>query len=229
METYDGFIIGVYNYCDRWCERCRLQTRCRVFVDQQLDRSGIGLTQPPELARPRSLGAVAADDEPDGGRQGDAEPSPEPEGAWPVLSAEAASLDARTRALCHTLLDWPVPAEVPGPPPVADALRTVAHFGFFLGPKVHRALIGLHDAGGDRTDANGSAKAALLALDELEEAWLRLAEAGLVPVVEAEPVLRELAGVKEALDRRFPQARGFVRPGLDEPEAVAMLEWQERG
>ncbi|MGS2763444.1 hypothetical protein [Sinomicrobium sp. M5D2P9] len=28
----DGrFIPGVYNYCDRWCERCHLASRCRVY------------------------------------------------------------------------------------------------------------------------------------------------------------------------------------------------------
>ena len=35
METQDGFIVGVYNYCDRWCERCLLTSRCRVFAEEQ--------------------------------------------------------------------------------------------------------------------------------------------------------------------------------------------------
>lgn len=26
------FIVGVYNYCDRWCERCPFALRCRVFA-----------------------------------------------------------------------------------------------------------------------------------------------------------------------------------------------------
>jgi hypothetical protein len=29
------FIPGVYNYCDHWCERCRFQTRCRLYRDLQ--------------------------------------------------------------------------------------------------------------------------------------------------------------------------------------------------
>ena len=33
MEVSDGFIVGVYNFCDRWCERCPLTSRCRVFAD----------------------------------------------------------------------------------------------------------------------------------------------------------------------------------------------------
>lgn len=27
-----GFIPGIYNYCDRWCERCQLRLRCMSFV-----------------------------------------------------------------------------------------------------------------------------------------------------------------------------------------------------
>src|SRR5438874_2098563 len=29
------FIDGVFNYCDRWCEKCRFNDRCRVY-DQEL-------------------------------------------------------------------------------------------------------------------------------------------------------------------------------------------------
>ena len=28
------FIPGIYNYCDRWCERCSFTTRCRNFVQR---------------------------------------------------------------------------------------------------------------------------------------------------------------------------------------------------
>lgn len=30
----DDFISGIYNYCDRWCERCAFTGRCRVFADE---------------------------------------------------------------------------------------------------------------------------------------------------------------------------------------------------
>lgn len=34
MDESD-FIDGVYNYCDRWCERCPLTSRCRLFAMEQ--------------------------------------------------------------------------------------------------------------------------------------------------------------------------------------------------
>ncbi len=34
------FIEGVYNYCDRWCERCPLTSRCFLFQQERRSRSG---------------------------------------------------------------------------------------------------------------------------------------------------------------------------------------------
>src|ERR1700682_4266044 len=31
------FISGIYNYCDRWCERCPLTARCLVYASENAD------------------------------------------------------------------------------------------------------------------------------------------------------------------------------------------------
>jgi len=31
------FIAGIYNYCDRWCERCPLTSRCLLYAQEQAD------------------------------------------------------------------------------------------------------------------------------------------------------------------------------------------------
>ena len=31
MNSNSGYIDGIYNYCDRWCERCTFTSRCRNF------------------------------------------------------------------------------------------------------------------------------------------------------------------------------------------------------
>lgn len=36
MEVRDGFIEGIFNYCDRWCERCKFTSHCRLFADHAL-------------------------------------------------------------------------------------------------------------------------------------------------------------------------------------------------
>ncbi len=34
-----AFISGIYNYCDKWCERCPITARCSVFAMEADDRS----------------------------------------------------------------------------------------------------------------------------------------------------------------------------------------------
>lgn len=35
MEGEEDFISGIFNYCDRWCERCDFAARCRVFGNER--------------------------------------------------------------------------------------------------------------------------------------------------------------------------------------------------
>ena len=32
LAESDQYISGIYNYCDRWCERCTLRSRCFSFA-----------------------------------------------------------------------------------------------------------------------------------------------------------------------------------------------------
>ena len=34
MTDESRFIAGIFNYCDRWCERCPFTARCRLFADE---------------------------------------------------------------------------------------------------------------------------------------------------------------------------------------------------
>jgi hypothetical protein len=34
MSVEEGYIDGIFNYCDRWCERCPFTSRCRNFAMQ---------------------------------------------------------------------------------------------------------------------------------------------------------------------------------------------------
>ncbi|MEX0649097.1 MAG: hypothetical protein WEA56_15615 [Balneolaceae bacterium] len=39
-ENEDRFIPGIYNYCDRWCERCPFTSKCSVFAMEEKDEKG---------------------------------------------------------------------------------------------------------------------------------------------------------------------------------------------
>jgi hypothetical protein len=50
-----------------------------------------------------------------------------------------------------------------------------------------------------------------------------MVERGVVSASEANPFLADLVWVGRELEELRPRARAFVRPGFDEPEAVAKL------
>ncbi len=52
--TIPGTISAIYNYCDRWCERCRFQQRCDVFHDVKAMEAGT--YAPPEISAPAIWG-----------------------------------------------------------------------------------------------------------------------------------------------------------------------------
>ncbi len=35
MNSDDNLIPSIYNYCDRWCERCEFTARCSLFESEQ--------------------------------------------------------------------------------------------------------------------------------------------------------------------------------------------------
>lgn len=149
MDVQDGFIVGVFNYCDGWCQACPFTSRCRVFAD--------------------------------------------------IAEMEAAH----------------------------DPSAVIGWFHILISVKVARALRGLADDDpAERTwraDHEGSAKVALLGTERSHEAWLQLAADQVVSWADAQDFVRELVWIRDEIDRIFPNARAFVRPGFDEPDKVAKL------
>ena len=37
LANSPDLVSGIYNYCDRWCERCPLTSRCLVYAAEQED------------------------------------------------------------------------------------------------------------------------------------------------------------------------------------------------
>ena len=37
LAANPDFISGIYNYCDRWCERCAFSSRCLLYATEKED------------------------------------------------------------------------------------------------------------------------------------------------------------------------------------------------
>ena len=106
--------------------------------------------------------------------------------------------------------------------PEGSPIELVAFYHFMIAAKTYRALVS-HFASETvpelLPDALGAAKVVLLAIDRSLVAWRSIAGedddarvGGLMEVLEA---------LKTGVEMRFPDARAFVRPGLDDGSA----EW----
>ena len=241
-------IPGIYNYCDRWCERCVFSGRCRVFRDVRLMENAVERGQDPVLVLSGLAEAEYA--------EADRERSADERAEWDDLMARARSilteldagdLDARLRRrdawiesqpvnrnsheygrlaidVCVPLQDI-VPA---GCGVVRAAIDTVLHLATLIPAKIFRALTGL--AAGDSCDddwdtarlddANGSAKVVRLAIAESREAWSALCA---VPALAGVPesMVSRLGDMDAEMARLFPGAPAFVRPGFDDGGAGA--------
>lgn len=57
-----GFIPGIYNYCDQWCERCRFQSVCMNFVLGEKIKERLREEGDDEFPEDDELGIVLNDD-----------------------------------------------------------------------------------------------------------------------------------------------------------------------
>jgi hypothetical protein len=251
-------IPGIYNYCDRWCERCSLTGRCLSFkmgeardgrktepsarhsdqenaafwddiaanfaltlrlVKREAEKHGINLDSPATRDRARL-------DERRRRRQAAREGS--------ALHAAATTYLQAGRIILHRLapeireaegtLELQVRLGTGTPDSTAaeirDALEVVQWYLFFIVAKLQRAVASRIDErreGDDRfaSDADGSAKIALVAIDRSLAAWASLRRHLTGESDAILDLLVQLERLRQQAEREFPNARRFKRPGFD--------------
>jgi hypothetical protein len=235
-------IRGVYNYCHRWCERCPFADRCAVFRENQRFEAEHPDASPFEHVHAsfqQTVELLKAWCEREGVDFAQIEQEAKSDEAVndQRLSHEAIVADPLSKlAKAYTVGTWElmkafdrVRHSDEWDARVQDALETIRWYSAFIGAKVDRALHGARGSAEDRSDEdgiqndwNGSAKVALLAIEESRRAWFILLEAGQAPSDSPLMGLVELlAQMDGGLTERFPHAMLFVRPGFDEPEIAA--------
>ncbi|HEY9463584.1 MAG TPA: hypothetical protein VIR54_10865 [Vicinamibacterales bacterium] len=240
MEVRDGFIVGIFNYCDRWCETCAFTSRCRVFADvaetsASLDPNLKPVVDAPVLPEevppplPRWLQEMINEIDEAAAKIDAGEIEEIPQRSPP---REHRAIEKRARDYCFRVHPWLQKCDDDAVLDPANPCAVIAWFHTMIAPKVNRAITGLaEECPEDRDwppDHDGSAKVALLGIDRSHAAWLELVERGVISDAEAAPFVADLVWLGEALEQAFPNARAFVRPAFDEPDAVAMLLAQER-
>jgi hypothetical protein len=242
----EKYIPGIYNYCDRWCERCPFTGRCRTFAMEQAmlrrearrdaenaafwvameKAAGDALEELEHLAaelEPKAPDPFA--DAPDGTRDDDDRDEKEP------LVVEAMRYGNAAHRWLERRRDEFVEGREKLDAILHDASEVILWYHMFIGVKLNRAFFGRRmdaedDAGegwqGEEptpSDADGSAKIAIIGIDRSITAWAILMDRRPREAKTIRPIIRRLLRLRGWADREFPAARKFVRPGFDDGTA----------
>jgi hypothetical protein len=236
MQKNPDYIEGIFNYCDRWCERCVFTARCLNYAfGEEMERQDKACDE--ETKRfwaeiDRSCADMVEKTE-----SLDASYNPAPTGFGDELeyrmekeAAKSHPCALRAYAYIDKVDAWfkatglaagheQVPASS-----LDDSLQVVRWYQRFIYVKLMRALHGFQRDPEQLSDAqsspNGSIKIALIAIDRSIGAWGILLR--LVPDVKGatNEIIVYCSGLRRLVEETFPAARAFVRPGFDAGETI---------
>ena len=241
-----NLISGIYNYCDRWCERCAFSGRCLLYATEKADEDDNPASRDiNNEAFWIKLALIFAE-------------TKEMISAWaeengvdlsPSALAEVDDQIDRNRAQTknHPLAkaaeeyafavnEWFKsefkPVEVfsdtasgsnennEQDEELNEYLEVIRWYQFLIAVKLMRGISSRleEDEYGDEEwrDSDGSTKVALIAIDRSISAWKLIGELRKENADSIRNFLLDLERLRLQAEKEFPNARDFIRPGFDE-------------
>ena len=232
------FIPGIYNYCDRWCERCPQTSHClnfscseEEFADPEtrdIENEAFWLKLSEAFRDALELLKDAAEEHGIDLESLDTGPSHE--------ELERKNSVAKSHEICRAakvysdiVQDWcasPANLLVASPAleeeeaSLKDAVEVIRWYQHFIYVKLMRAVRGELDEREEELDdlpkdSEGSAKISLIAIDRSIGAWGTIYG---LNSFQNEKILRFIAyldRLREEVEKTFPCARSFARPGFE--------------
>ena len=228
LANNPDLISGIYNYCDRWCERCPLTSRCLVYATEQEDDYSPENRDIQNDAFWKKIGSIFQETREmidEWARQAGVDltaPIPEDELRSPRKRQliDNHPLAKSGKSYANAASDWFREFDEFGETDVEDAREVIQWYQYQIAVKTMRALSGrreeLEEDPELPKDSDGSIKVALIGVDRSIAAW-RLMQLSLPEHADSiVPLILQLARLRTRLEHAFPKAREFVRPGFDE-------------
>ena len=243
----ENFIPSIFNYCDRWCERCAFTSKCRNFETQKEFSENsegkvislenkikeiedyLGRTFGPNFRNSEDDFPINLND------TGDFEDNDDDDDDEGFLSSENKSeqhtLSSQTKAYYDAANQWlkevtsackddfQLWLALGTADQIFDSLDTISWYHFFIYSKIRRALSGYFELEEDEYaayDMNGTAKIALIGIDQSIEAFKFLKRHLKSHQTTIAGLTKQLTALRYETEELFPDARSFIRPGLDE-------------
>ena len=245
LASNPDLVSGIYNYCDRWCERCPLTSRCLVYATEKEDDDSSqthDLTNDAfwrklntvfqetrdmiaEWAREAGvdLNKIGEDGDPAQRKRKRQQVDNHPLAQAGKKYANAASDWFRDLDQTIEVSDMSASqSDLAHAERFEDAREVIQWYQYQIAVKTMRALsarldeLGTTDFTDFSKDSDGSAKVALIGIDRSIAAW-RLVQLSLPErAASIVPLILQLERLRQRIEKAFPDARDFVRPGFDE-------------
>lgn len=240
-------ISGIYNYCDRWCERCPLSSRCLLYATEQEDTDDSPESRDIQneafwrkltLIFQETREMVMEWAQEAGVELDQCNDDDELKIRKKRRSFDNHPLARAGKKYANAASDWfrefdrlievtdlaKTVSDIEEAERLVDAREIIHWYQYQIAVKTMRALSSnTEELDSDEddldefpNDSDGSAKVALLGIDRSIAAW-RLMQLS-VPDRAASivPLILQLETLRYRVERKFPYAREFIRPGFDE-------------
>jgi len=241
LAKNENLVPGIYNYCDRWCERCTMTQKCLTYLHEQEMKEGEKEQNPDEenknfWEKIRLAWAVTMElIEEDAERLGvDLDNLPDielPEHIETPLEVQAKEYGNKMHKWLEKNRDFFVGQaeqlivinDEDSMIKIKDALEIIQWYYFFIGAKVHRAHLDLEERQNDPEDEYnvysdnlGSAKISIIAIERSMNALSVLYSELKEKEDDILKFLVELSSIKKQLLKTFHGVMDFKRPGFDD-------------
>jgi hypothetical protein len=238
LAADERFIPGIYNYCDRWCERCPQTLHCLNFSLLEEKFSDPETRDIRNEAFWRKLSETlqeALDLLREAGKKWgiDLETL---DSASDTESMRTNDEAAENHLICRAaksyskmVEDWFREREslffeaatvANDGVNLEEAFEVIRWYQYFIAAKVTRAVRGKMEEEVERydefvSDSDGSAKIALIAIDRSIGAWAVFPHYSNLYAERILEIISFLDRLRQAVEETFPKARSFIRPGFD--------------
>ena len=250
LAADERFIPGIYNYCDRWCERCPQTSRCLNFTLSESEFSDPEMKDVSNEAFWRKLSEIFTEtlellretgkkwgielENLDSGSDTERRPAD-------AEAAEAHVICRGAKGYSMMVEDWFMERErfffgtaafTKEGVGAEEAFEVIRWYQCFISAKIVRAIRGKMEEEEERdeeftSDADGSAKIALIAIDRSIGAWAVICRHYRLYAESVFEIISFLGLLRQAVEETFPRARSFIRPGFDDLDLNAMVSGRE--
>ena len=232
MKNENKDIPEIYNYCNRWCERCTFTSRCLTFkfgkiMDENLDNRIEDNKVFWDFVNTNLLNTVSSllenELEEDESFVNEKEYSGDNSDISRLIN-ESKEIPQLALEYINAVSNWfdqarSIFEENKNNSKFKDSIEVIRWYHFFIYPKVMRAIDGQEEDLLETEftkDSDGSVKVLLVSIEHSISAWgyifLNIDDKN----EDVFNIIKMLVNLQHSLENEFPNARNFIRPGFDE-------------